>query len=321
MLESCDLGPLRVQPVSAESAAAHAHAAIASVSVSAGTSVSDVSVTGSGGVPSVVLTDPQGHTVIPQTLSPATVHAAAIAVSFAKTNTILIALRTPHAGDWQVAAAPGSVPITSVASARGYAAPTLNAHVTGRGYQRALHYDVTSRAGLSVSFAEQGGRVYKTIGTARGARGTLRFSPAAGAAGRRAIYAIVTESGTPRERVKVASYTAPGPARPGRVKGLRVAARGGSFRITFGTATNAAHYVVRLTGSDGRRQVVLVSHGAHRITVPALGYEDRLAVSVSGVSSYQRSGASTTATAEYQSAVYRRAHAPKHKAKPKKKKR
>jgi hypothetical protein len=321
MLESCDLGPLRVQPVSAESAAARAHAAIASVPVSAGTSVSDISVTGSGGVPSVVLTDPEGHTVIPQTLSPATVHAAAIAVSFAKTNTTLIALRTPHAGGWQVAAAPGSVPITSVASARGYAAPMLNAHVTGRGYQRALHYDVTSRSGLSVTFAEQGGRVYKTIGTARGARGTLRFSPAAGAAGRRAIYAIVTESGTPRERVKVASYTAPGPARPGRVKGLRVDARGGSFRITFGTATNAAHYLLRLTGSDGRRQVVLVSHGAHRVTVPALGYEDRLAVSVSGVSSYQRSGPSTTATAEYQSAVYRRAHAPKHKAKPKKKKR
>jgi hypothetical protein len=312
MLESCDFGSLRV---SAESAAARAHAAIASVPVSAGTSVSDISVTGSGGVPSVVLTDPQGQTVIPQTLSPATVHAAAIAASFAKTNTTVIALRTPRAGDWHVAAAPGSVPITSVASARGYPAPTLNAHVTGHGHHRVLRYDVTSRPGLSVTFAEQGGRVYKTIGTARGARGTLRFSPADGTAGRRAIYAIVTESGTPRERVKVATYTAPGPAVPTRVKGLRVAARGRSFRITFKTAANATHYVVRLTGSDGRHQVVLVSHGAHRVTVPALGYEDRLAVSVTGVSAYPRSGPSAKATAEYQSAVYRRAHAPKHKNK------
>ena len=241
-------------------------------------------------------------------------------LAFPKTNMTLIALRTPHAGAWHVAAAPGSVAITSVASARGYPAPTLKAHVTGGGHRRALHYDVTRRAGLSVAFAEQAGRVYKTIGTARGARGTLRFAPADGVAGRRAIYAIVTESGTPRERVKVASYTAPGPVRPGRVKGLRVAARGRSFRITFGSAANAAHYLVRLTGSDGRHQVVLVSHGAHRVTVPALGFENRLAVSVTGVSSDQRSGPSATATAEYQSAVYRRAHAPKHKTKPKKKK-
>jgi hypothetical protein len=60
---------------------------------------------------------------------------------------------------------------------------------------------------------------------------------------------------------------------------------------------------------------VLVSHGAHRVTLPALGYNDRLAVSVSGVSSYQRSGPSAKTTAEYRSAVYRRAHAPKHKKK------
>ena len=320
MLESCDFGPLRVQPVSAESAAARAHAAIASVPVSTGTSVSNISVTGAGGVPSVVLTDPQGRTVIPQTLSPATVHAAAIAASFVKTNTTVIALRTPHAGDWHVAAAPGSVPITSVASARGYPAPTVKAHITGGGHRRALHYDVTSRSGLSTTFVEQGSRVYKVIGTARGARGILPFAPADGAAGTRVIDAIVTESGTPRERIKVAAYTAPGPARPGRVKGLRVAARGRAFRITFGTAANATHYVVRLTGNDGRRQVVLVSHGAHHVTVPALGYENRLAVSVTGVSSYPRSGPSATATAEYQSAVYRRAHAPKHTTKPKKRK-
>jgi hypothetical protein len=320
MLESCDFGPLRVQPVSAAAASVRAHAAVASVPVSTGTAVSNISVTGAGGVPSVVLTDPQGHTVIPQTLSPATVHAPAIAAAFAKTNTTVIALRTPHAGDWHLAAAPGSVPITSVASARGYPAPIVKAHITGGGRHRVLHYDVTSRPGLSTTFAEQGGRAYKVIGTARGARGTLRFAPADGRAGRRVIEAIVTESGTPRERVKVAAYTAPGPARPGRVKGLRVAARGRSFRITFGRATSATHYLVRLTGNDGRHQVVLVSHGAHRVTVPALGYEDRMAVSVTGVSSYPRLGPSATASAEYQSAVYRRAHAPKHTAKPRKKK-
>ena len=39
-------------------ATARAHAAIASVPVSTGTSVSNISVTGAGGVPSVVLTDP-----------------------------------------------------------------------------------------------------------------------------------------------------------------------------------------------------------------------------------------------------------------------
>ena len=249
MLESCDFSSLRVQPVSAAAASATAHAAVATVPVAAGSAVTDISVNGAGGVPSVVLTDPQGHTVVPQVLSPSTVHAAALAAAFPKADTNVIALRSPRAGTWRVGTAPGSVAITSVASARGYPAPTLKAHVTGSGHRRSLHYAVTRRPGLSVAFAEQGGRVFRMIGTARGSKGTLRFAPAVGAAGRRSIYAIVTESGVPRERVKVAGYTAPAPARPGRVKGLRVAGRGRSFRVSFGSAVNAAHYIVRVTGA------------------------------------------------------------------------
>lgn len=311
MFESCDFGPLRVAPVSAASASARAHAAVASFPVAGGTAVTNVSVVGSGGVPSVVLTDPSGHTIVPEPLGPSTVHAGALVAAFARTDTAVVALRSPRAGTWRVAAAPGSVAITSVASARGYPAPVIRAHVTGRGRRRALHYDVTGRPGLSVAFAEQSRRVYKVIGTARGTRGTLPFVPSQGPGGRRSIYAILTQSGRPLARLKAATFTAPGPARPARVRGLRVGTAGRAFHVSFAATGGAAHYVVRLRGSDGRRLTRVISGGRRHLTVPALGYADHLAVTVVGVSSYGLPGPAATAAAGYESAVYRRAHAPR----------
>jgi hypothetical protein len=311
----CDFGPYRVQPVSAASASARAQVAAATVPIANGTKVTNIAVAGSGDAPSVVLTDPSGHTVIPPALAPTTVHDSAFTAVSAKTDTTYVVLRAPRGGRWQIAAAPGSVPIISVRSAQGYAPPTLKAHVTGGGHRRVLHYTVSTDPGLSVSFAEQARRVYKVIGTARSAHGTLRFAPADGPDGQRTIDAIVTESGQPRAQVKVAGYRAPGPARPGRVTGLRVARRGASFRITFGNAVNATHYLVKVTGADGRRQLTVIGRAPHRLSFAARGYTDNVTVTVTGVSSDQRSGATARAGAEYQSAVYRRAHAPTKKKK------
>jgi hypothetical protein len=314
MFGSCDFSAYQVQPVSAASASVRAHAAAASVPIAKETTVAQIAVTGSGAAPSVVLTDPSGHAVTPQVLSPSTSRGQALSAVSASTDTTYVMLRGPRAGRWQVAAAPGSPPITRVAIARGWPPPTVKAHVTGRGHRRSLVYRVSTHPGLSVAFAEQAGRVYKLIGTARGARGTLRFTPAEGPAGRRAIVAVVTEAGQPRARVKVAAYRAPGPARPGRVRRLRVVRRGATFRVSFDSATNASLYLVKVTGSDGRRQLKVIGTGPHRLSFAARGYTDRLTVTVTGVSSEQRSGAAAHAVASYESAVYRRAHAPQRSA-------
>ena len=95
---------------------------------------------------------------------------------------------------------------------------------------------------------------------------------------------------------------------------MRVVRRGATFRVSFGSATNASHYLVKVAGSDGRRQLKVIATGPHRLSFAARGYTDR----VTGVSSEQRSGAAAHAVASYESAVSRRAHRPKRPTRKKK---
>jgi hypothetical protein len=161
------------------------------------------------------------------------------------------------------------------------------------------------RPGLGISFAEQAHGVYQLLGTARGARGTIHFTPADGPAGVRSIFAIVSEGGVPRQRQLVTRYFAPGPARPGRVHGLRVVRRGNRFQIGFGAASNAVRYVVRISASDGRHIIRLVGPRGHSLTLPALGYTDRITVSVAGLSRLARQGPAVRAGASWTSTAFR----------------
>jgi hypothetical protein len=243
-----------------------------------------------------VLRSPNGRQVVPVTFGTAgAASAAAVALAIPRNATTYVMVRAPGAGNWTVSAAPGSSAITGVQVARGYAPPAITAHVAGRGTTRQLTYSATARPGLSIAFAERARRVYHVIGQATAAHGTVRFAPGAGPAGPRTLYAIVSENGVPRERLTVGSYRAPGPVRPGRVRGLRITRQGAKFRIAFGSAANASHYLIRLVGSDGRRRLQIIARGPHRLTVAALGYEDRLAVTVTGVSAAQRLGSGATA--------------------------
>jgi hypothetical protein len=298
--KSCDLSAYRVQPVSnraGDHGARSAHAASAGIPIAAGTMFEDITVTGDSGPPNVVLGTPGGQQVTPAPIN--TANAQAVSIQSAKTNTTLVMIPHPAAGTWQVNAAAGSPAIVSVQSAQGLPTPVIKARVRGHGGKRRLVYSVPVRQGLSVSFAEQAGSVYHSLGVARKAHGTLRFLPASGPGGRRSIVAIVSQDGIPRERPVVAGYTAPPPPRPGRVHALRVRVRRHAFRITFGSAQNAARYMVHITGSDGRHLVSLVGARGHKISLPALGYTDRLTVAVAGVSALNRTGRSARASAKY----------------------
>jgi hypothetical protein len=57
--------------------------------------------------------------------------------------------------------------------------------------------------------------------------------------------------------------------------------------------------MVHITGSDGRHLVSLVGARGHKISLPALGYTDRLTVTVAGVSALNRTGRSARASAKY----------------------
>jgi hypothetical protein len=295
---SCDLSPFVVKPVSVASVAGRSgRTRVAEVATAAGTPFEDIAVTGSGAAPSVVLTSPSGKTVVPVAFGPGAASAAAVALPVAKTATTYVMVRNPGAGAWKVSAAPGSSAITRVRQARGYPAPTLHARVSGRGATRRLTYTVTKRPGLSVAFAERAHRVYRILGTAKGAHGALRFTPAAGTAGKRTVYAIVSEGGVARESVPVASYNAPAPSAPARVRGLRVRRHRRTFAISFRGARGAAYYLLSVHGSDGRHVLRLIRGRRHSLTVPFLGYTDHLTVTVTGVSALGKHGRAVSAHA------------------------
>jgi hypothetical protein len=305
----CDFGPYRIQPPPSGNALSAAGGRVAAdVAVVKGTPVTNFEVRGTGGAPSVVLTDPAGHTVTPVALSPQTVHSAAISIADPAHDLTYVSVTAPRAGNWQVTAAPGSAPIAQVLAARGYPAPTLHAKVTGTGATRTLTYTAKTPPGTTVQFAERGSDAYKVLGTAKGSRGTLRFTPADGSAGRRAVVALLTENGLPARELTVAHYVAPAPPRPGKVHGLRVSRRGRSFGVAFGKAGGASHYLVSIDATDGHRYVrVIAGKTAHRVSVPALGYGDAITATVRAVSSMQRTGPAVSGQATYTSKVLRRA--------------
>jgi hypothetical protein len=295
---SCDLSAFVVKPVSVASVAGRPRRTrVAEVATAAATPFEDIAVTGNGAPPSVILTSPRGKTVVPVAFGPGAASAPAVALTVPKTSTTYVMVRNPGAGVWKVSATPGSSTITQVRQARGYTAPKLHARVSGGGTTRRLTYSVTTRPGLSVAFAERAHRVYRILGKAKGGHGTLRFTPAAGPAGTRTVYAIVSESGVARESVPVTSYRAPGPATPARVRGLRVRRHGRKFAVSFGSARGAAYYQLMVRGTDGRHLLRLIRGRHHSLTLPFLGYTDHLTVTVTGVSALGRHGRSVSARA------------------------
>jgi hypothetical protein len=139
--------------------------------------------------------------------------------------------------------------------------------------------------------------VYHVIGSTAAAHGSIRFSPADGSAGARTIFAIVSENGVPRARLTVARYVAPGPLLPGRVRGLKVSRHRRRFAVTFGGAPNAARYLVRITASDGRHLLRLVGAHGRSFKLPVIGYNDRISVTVTGLSRLGRHGPAARARA------------------------
>jgi hypothetical protein len=294
----CDLSAYVVKPVSVAAVAGRRGVArVAAVPMVAGAPFEDLAVTGAGAPPSVVLHNSHGATVVPVALGPGAANAPAVEAKSAATDTTTVMVRNPGAGTWTVSAAPGSPAITTVKVARGYAAPKLKAHVSGGGATRRLTYSVTTRPGLSIAFAERGKRIYQVLGTAKGAHGTLRFTPAAGTAGKRTIYAIVSENGVPRESVAVSSYRAPAPGKPARVRGLRVRRHGRKFSVSFGSGHGAAYYLLQVKGSDGRHLLRLVRGRSHSLTLPVVGYKDHLTATVTGVSALGKRGPAASASA------------------------
>jgi hypothetical protein len=275
---SCDLNDYRVVVKGASAAAGAAQAG--GLSIAKGTPLTSVRVTGAGGPPAVVLVSPSGERITPAMAGGGGASDKAAGIVSPTENATYVALPRPAAGSWQVEAAPGSPAIAEIATATALPAPRVTARVSGRGRARRLAYRFSDAQGRKVSFWESGRAGESYVGSATGARGTLRFTAAEGPAGRRAILATVEQDGLPRHRLTVAHYSAPGPSRPARVGTLRARRSGSGVAVSWRGGSGATGFIVRADVSNGRHVAYLTRRRSFRL--PTIARTDRVTITVRG---------------------------------------
>ena len=275
MWSGCDVGPYKTVAVAAQAGGAR------TVTLAKGLRAAVIGVEGQGAAPHVSLVGPGGTRVD----APATGKLetpSALAFHVPERNSTFFVVKSPAAGTWTIEPAADSVPITSVRTADGLAEPKVTARVRrAPGGRRELSYTVNAVPGQKVTFAEQGARAARTIGTAKGASGTLRFTPADGPGGTRKIVALVSSYGRPRTQLSVARYVAPPPPRPATPKRLKARRAGTRLTVTWAKAANARRYEIRARLSDGRR--LLARQKATRLAIPAVAAATRATITVTGL--------------------------------------
>ncbi|MBE2317273.1 hypothetical protein DVA67_014925 [Solirubrobacter sp. CPCC 204708] len=235
------------------------------IQVGAGLRQLNVIVTGDAGVPVVTLVGPNG---LRYAGAASGVVSSATGVSVGepalKRQTFMIA--RPPAGAWALELAPGSPGVTGVQVARD--APALK--VTGRVERGELRWKQSGGSGQVVSFYEQGDGVFRRLGVARGASGTLRWKPAAVRGGRRTVIAVGELDGLASDQFTLGSFTLPRPAKPGIARRLKAAKRAGALRLTWVPGRGAARQEVRVQLSNGIGLVERVSGRTRRLRVPGV---------------------------------------------------
>ena len=289
MLLSCDVGPFRA--IKPAQAVGH------DFTLPAGLPVATVAFRGSTGPPKVTLEGPGGERVVtPPEPDGKVLDDRFLLFQNPDDRTTYVAINKPSGGRWRVKtdggglAAPRievesaqSSTLEQVQVAHGLPEPSVKAKVGGKGHKRTLTYSVRQIAGQRVTFEERGGDVGRRIGTAKGKRGTIRFTPGAGRRGKRQIVALVESNGLPRENITVSSYKAPAPAKPARPGGLKLKRKGSKLTVTWRSASRAARYLVRATLPDGRKLLLFATSKKRRVRIKGVGKGDRVTVSVAGL--------------------------------------
>jgi hypothetical protein len=266
-------------PVAPPFRGARAAATSRTFTVASGQRAATVRLTGAGGAPNVTLISPTGQRITP-VADPNAKGAPAYSLTIPSQSQTYVGVLKPAAGTWTVETVPGSPEITELAGAKLVPPPTVSGKLGGKGVARTLSYSTTVGNGLTTTFFEQGATGMKQLGVAKTARGTLRFSPGPGPGGKRTVVAVVERDGVPRLRKVLGTYTAPAPARLGRVTGVKVKRSGSALLVSWKGTTGAAGYAVRVDLSDGRRLLRVVKGSARSLRLAGVAKSVKASVSV-----------------------------------------
>jgi hypothetical protein len=159
----------------------------------------------------------------------------------------------------------------------------VKAKLGGKGRARTVSYTAKLPAGVTATLAEKTDSLLRVIGTVKGSRGTIRFSPANAPAGKRQIVALIESEGLPQSQPVVATYTAPGPPVPGRAKSVKVTSTSKAFTVSFTPPPGARKTLVTIAATDGRRIQRVLPPSAKSLTVPVIGFKDGITATVVGL--------------------------------------
>ncbi len=285
ILDGCDVGDYK-QHIKAHTRQAGGARGPQTLDLPAGLPGAVVQAKGQDGPPQVTLVTPDGRRIETPADNKAVQRDGYLLMKDPRSKTTQIAIGKPAAGRYTVELQENSTPLVSLKSAEGLDKPDVKASVAGKGRERILSYALTPRDGQKVTFVERGPSAGGEIGTAKGAKGTLRFAPADGKAESREIVAIVEQDGMARDEVKVASYRAPKSSRPAKVRGFTSRHRGSRLALRWTKQVAAARYQVRLTTTDGRTRVFSTTRNrldVKKVARSTTGSVRVRAVSASGV--------------------------------------
>ncbi len=219
----------------------------------------ELRITSSSGTPVVTLSGPGGVTY---TTPSAAGHLVTVPGQFMSAvapdpDQVLVLLRHPKGGTWQIQPAAGSPPIANVEFAEDVAPATVRVRV---GHRRGAKWSLAYRighfiAGTQVRFVERGSDSTHLLGTVSKAKGTVSFTPEEALGRARTVHAyLLNGEGAVVRELTVGRYTAPGAFRPGRPRKAKIARHGASASVTWSAVAGARQYKVLVKGSDGRLQ-------------------------------------------------------------------
>lgn len=286
MFTSCNVGQYRTLPQIGARAAGAGSPRTFEVTDSAAPLI--VGVKGGGAVPQVKLAGPGGRVIQAPVGGPLRT-ADAVAFHSDADDTEYFLVKAPAKGTWALEPLDGSPEITDVRLASALPDPKVRGTVSHRGRAYVLRYRLARQAGQTVRFVEKAPGGERVLGTAKGASGTLRFTPSDAGGTARSIVAQVELGGRPQGNVDVARFTA-SPAQLGRPGGVSVRRAGARVKVTWKPVAGAAGYLVSARVGDGRRLVVPVKAGKRSATISPVGKGDTIAVHVTALRKGGRPG-------------------------------
>jgi hypothetical protein len=205
-----------------------------------------------------------------------------------------VLLRKPAGGAWTVTPMDGSPKFGEIKQGHGYTRATVKGKLGGKGRRRSISYRLANVTnGQAVRFAERAAFGQRSLGTTTKSKGTLAFTPEDARGSKRTVVALIEKDGIVTEEVKVGSFTAPAPVRPGPPAGLKARRKVTRVTVTWKPGKSTSRQIVRLRGKH-TNLARLVTGKTGKVVFDAVRRDERVTIEVRGVSAKQRRGPART---------------------------